>query len=103
MKWLRETYKKLADHVGKILSGVGATLLSVDIAGYGDQMRGYAGQYLGDNAVKKVGLAIFVLLFIRTLYTGWKANQTAAALAAAPLPTKPPLVPEAPIAPAGGG
>lgn len=103
MKWLKKTYTTIANHVGKILSGLGAGLLSVDVAGYGDQMRNYAGQYLGENAVKKVGVAIFVLLFIRTLYTGWKAKQAQEALAAAPLPTKPSLVLEAPIAPAGGG
>src|SRR5579859_5025964 len=62
MKWLKTTYRKIADHVGKILSGIGAMLLSVDIAGYGSQMRDYAGQYLGPDAVKKIGLVIFALL-----------------------------------------
>jgi hypothetical protein len=107
MNWLRKTYRAIADHVGKILSGIGAALVSIDIAGYGDQMKQYAAQYLGDKSAQKVGVALFVLLFLRTLYTGWKANQNKAALATAtanaPALVPAPKVPEAPIAPAGGG
>jgi hypothetical protein len=95
MNTLKKIYTAVADHVGKILSGLGALLVSVDIAGYGDQMKQYAAQYLGASAAQKVGLSLFVLLFLRTLYTGWKAKQNTAALATATA--------EAPIAPAGGG
>lgn len=107
MKWLISTYKAIADHIGKILSGIGATLLSIDVAGYGDQLRTYAGQYLGENSVKKLGVAIFVLLFIRTIYTGWKSSQTKRALETAQAALPPvqftPVQPQAPINPAGGG
>lgn len=107
MKWLVATYKAIADHVGKILSGIGATLLSIDVAGYGDQLRTYASQYLGANSVKKLGVAIFVLLFIRTFYTGWKASQAKQALETAQAALPPvqitPVQPQAPINPAGGG
>jgi uncharacterized membrane protein YcjF (UPF0283 family) len=84
MNWLAKTYKTIANHIGKILSGAGAALLSIDVAGYGDQIRGYATQYgLGENAVKKIGIAIFVLLMARTWYAGWKMQQTKDALQAA--------------------
>jgi hypothetical protein len=107
MNWLKSTYTAIADHIGKILSGIGATLLSIDVAGYGDQLRAYAGQYLGENSVKKLGVVIFVLLFIRTLYTGWKASQSKQALETAQAALPPvqitPVQPQAPINPAGGG
>jgi hypothetical protein len=107
MNWIKSTYRAIADHVGKILSGIGATLLSIDVAGYGDQLRTYAGQYLGENSVKKLGVAIFVLLFIRTFYTGCKASQAKQALDTAQAALPPiqftPAEPQAPIKPAGGG
>jgi hypothetical protein len=107
LKNLKKTYRAIADHIGKLLSGIGALLVSVDIAGYGDQMKQYAAQYLGDKAGQKVGVAIFVLLFARTAYAGWKLNQAKAALATAtanaPALVPAPKVPEAPVAPAGGG
>lgn len=107
MNWLKKTYKSIANHIGKILSTGGAALFSFDISGYGDQIRSYAGQYLGDGADKKIGIVIFALLVARTWYTGWKAKQNTAALAVAtanaPALVPAPKVPEAPIAPAGGG
>lgn len=75
MKFFKKTYRSLVDHLGKFLSVVGGVLLSVDVAGYGAQLSSYAGQYLGADAVKKIGIGIFVLLFLRTLYTGYKAQQ----------------------------
>jgi hypothetical protein len=81
--WIKATYRSIVDHLGKLLSVIGGVLLSVDVAGYGAQLSNYAGQYLGANATKKIGIGIFVLLFLRTLYTGYKAQKAAAALAAA--------------------
>jgi hypothetical protein len=80
MNWLTKIYKLVSGEIGKILSAAGAALLSIDVAGYGDTIRTYAGQYLGANAVKKIGIGIFVLLAIRTAYTGWKGRQLTAAL-----------------------
>ncbi|MDB6104028.1 MAG: hypothetical protein JWO52_4027 [Gammaproteobacteria bacterium] len=76
MSWFKATYRSIADHLGKLLSVLGGMLLSVDVAGYGSQLSSYAGQYLGANATKKLGIVIFVLLFLRTLYTGYKARQS---------------------------
>lgn len=75
MNWLGKLYRTLVDHLGKLLSGAGAVLLSLDVAGYGDQIKQYALDYLGPNGAKKVGAALFILLFLRTAYTGWKSKQ----------------------------
>jgi hypothetical protein len=97
MSWIKKIYNKVAGHIGKIMGAAGAALLSADISGYGDQIRTYAGQYLGDNAVKKIGIAIFVLLTARTWYTGWKAKQVAAALLIAQAAPSPKVVVEIPL------
>ena len=75
MNWLKKTYRSIVDHLGKLLSAIGGVLLSADVAGYGAKASSYAGQYLGANAVKKIGIVIFVLLFLRTMYTGYKMRQ----------------------------
>lgn len=78
MNWLKKTYRALANHLGKILSGVGATLVGLDMAGMAGQIKDYAAQYLGDQPTKKIGMVLFALLFLRTLYTGIKAKTPAA-------------------------
>lgn len=75
MKAIGRTYRLIVDHLGKVLSGIGAGLMSLDLAGQADQIKHYADHYLGMKGAQRVGLALFVLLFIRTWYTGWKAQQ----------------------------
>lgn len=75
MNYLIRTYKVFAAHCGKILSTIGATFIGLDIAGMADQLKMFAGQYLGDKAAQKVGIALFLLLLARTTYTGMKAKQ----------------------------
>jgi hypothetical protein len=77
---IASAYRFVREHLGKLLSGIGAGLMSLDIAGQADQIKHYADHYLGFKGAQKVGTALFVLLFIRTAYTGWKANQLKARL-----------------------
>jgi len=80
---LKALYAKLKAHLGKLISGFGAFFISLDIAGYADGLKQYASQILGDKAAQKVGLVLFVLLILRTTWTGMQAK-------------KPPLPPPAP-------
>lgn len=68
-------YRKLADHIGKIIAGIGGTLLALDVAGQGDALKQAANDYLGQKGAQKIGLFLFVVAFGRFLYSGWKANQ----------------------------
>lgn len=75
MNFIIRVYKLIAAHCGKILSTIGATFIGLDIAGMADQLKMFAGQYLGEKAAQKFGVALFILLFLRTTYTGIKAKQ----------------------------
>lgn len=75
MNWLKRTYTKAVDNLGKVLSTFGATLIGLDIAGYADQVKLFAGQYLGDKAAQKVGMLLFLLLLARTTWTGMVAAR----------------------------
>lgn len=72
-------YRKIVDHLGKILSGLGASLVGIDLAGVAEPLKGFARDWLGPNGVKWVAAGLFLSLFLRTAYTGWKAKQDAAA------------------------
>jgi len=107
MNWLKSTYKRVAHNIGKIMASGGAALLSLDLAGYGDQIKTYASQYLGADGEKKVGLILFLLLLARTAYAGWKLKQTQEALATAQAALPPvqmtPVEPQSPIKAGAGG
>lgn len=68
-------YRKLADHVGKVIAAIGGTLLALDIAGQGDMLKQQANEFLGAKGAQKLGLLLFILAFARFLYAGYKANQ----------------------------
>jgi hypothetical protein len=104
MNVLKNIYTSIVNHLGKLLSTLGAVLFSVDITEYGDQLRAYAAQYLGPGADKKIGVVIFGLLIARTWYTGWKASQITAALSTVTIePPVPPILVPTESKPASGG
>lgn len=75
MNYLIRAYKYVADHIGKILSATGAMLMGLDISGEADQIKMFAGQFLGDKAAQWVGVTLFLLLLARTTYTGARLKQ----------------------------
>lgn len=68
-------YRKVVDHLGKVLSGLGASLVGIDLAGVAEPLKGFARDWLGPNGVKWVAAGLFLALFLRTAYTGWKSRQ----------------------------
>ncbi len=75
MNWLKCIYTKAVDHLGKLLSIAGATFIGLDVAGMADSIKAFAGEYLGDKAAQKVGMLLFLLLLLRTTYTGMVAQR----------------------------
>lgn len=73
---IKDVYTRAVDHMGKLLSGVGATLVSIDLAGVAEPAKQFARDALGPQGVKIVALGLFVALLIRTWYTGHKAAET---------------------------
>lgn len=71
MSWLQAIYGKVRDHFIKIVSAIGMTLVSLDLSGYSDGVKETAEQYLGANIAHKVGIALFVLLFLRASFVTW--------------------------------
>lgn len=71
MNWLKSTYRKLADHLTKVLGVIGAGIMSV-AAIDPDPIRIAAQTYLGAHAAAKVATALFVLVIFRGWYTGRK-------------------------------
>jgi hypothetical protein len=63
----------LSGHIGKIMSALGAVISVAAIAleDNAAQINDYARQYLTERWLHRVGVALFVLLFARTWYTGW--------------------------------
>lgn len=68
-------YKAIANHLTKVLGGVGAGLMGwlsiLDPA----QLRNDVQTYLGTHAAEKVAGVIFSLVVARGIYTGWKHDQ----------------------------
>lgn len=71
MNSLRNAYKIVSEHIGKILSAIGALILTVDVS----SVAGLAHQYLPEKAARYVGIGVFILLFFRTWYAGYKNQQ----------------------------
>lgn len=85
---IRATWQTFKDHMGKVISGVGATLVSIDILGVAEPLKNFARDALGPKGVKIVALGLFLALLARTWYTGRKAAQKAALPPPAPEATR---------------
>jgi len=72
---IKDVYQRAVDHMGKLLSAVGATLVSIDLAGVAEPLKQFAREALGAQGVKIVALGLFLALLIRTWYVGRKAAQ----------------------------
>lgn len=73
--WIVAAYKKVSDHIGKIIATIGGTLMMLDVAGQGDGLKSAANEFLGPKGAQKIGIFLFVVAFLRFLYTGYKENQ----------------------------
>ena len=71
MSWLTAIRDKLKEHFIKSLSAIGMALVSIDAAGYADQVKAYADQYLGGKASHYIGFALFALCFLRASFITW--------------------------------
>lgn len=76
MSTFTKAYRSIVDHMGKLLSALGASLVGIDLMGVAEPLKGFARDWLGPNGVKWVAAGLFLALFLRTAYTGWKAKQT---------------------------
>lgn len=65
-------YRWVVDHLGKVISGIGTGLVTIDIAGVAEPLKNFAREAFGAQGVKWVALGLFVALFARTAYTGFK-------------------------------
>lgn len=79
MSWFKKSYHYIVDHLTKALGVAGATLLGADATGYLEGVKAAALQYLPPDVAlqigKWVGITIFVAVFARGWYTGWKSKQ----------------------------
>jgi len=78
MKVLKKAYRWVADHLTKWLGVVGFGLMQLDP----DSIHTAALTYLDDHTVRMVGKWLFVLVFCRGLYTGWKSKRASMTLPA---------------------
>jgi len=72
---INSIYRKVADHIGKLIAGIGLMLMALDVAGQGEQLKQMANDYLGQKGAQKVGIFLFAIAFLRFLYAGYKAAQ----------------------------
>lgn len=103
---MKKVYRWIADHLTKLLGTIGASFMSIVAFIDPAVVREAAQTYLGQHAVAKIGIVLFVLVILRGWYTGMKANKAAAELATAQSNLPPVLVPpplDKPATPAGGG
>jgi len=107
MNWLKSTYRWVVDHLTKVIAAAGASFMSLVAFIDPAVVKEEAQNYLGDRWVAKIGIALFILAFIRGMYTGYKGKQVKAALDTAQAALPPvqitPVEPQAPIKPAGVG
>jgi hypothetical protein len=75
MKWLKSTYRLIADHLTKTLGALGTVLMGALALDPG-AIREAAQTYLGANAAAKIGGVLFALVIARGWYTGQKAKQS---------------------------
>lgn len=83
MKWLKSTYRSIADHLTKVIGAVGAAVMAAFTGLMGidpESVHNAAQNYLGQNAAAKIGGALFVLVILRGWYTGMKAKKAVANL-----------------------
>lgn len=104
---MKKIYRWIADHLTKLLGTVGASFMSIVAFIDPAVVREAAQTYLGEHAVAKIGIVLFVLVILRGWYTGYKAKQKEEALATAQAALPPvqiiPVVKPAPVQSSGGG
>lgn len=76
-------YRRIADHIGKIMSVSGAVITSaiLVVEDNAATIDGYARQYLSIRIAHWVSGGLFVLLFFRLWYAGYKNDQLKAQVA----------------------
>ena len=85
---MRKFITSIKTHIGAWLSTVGLALMSIDIAGYGQQIRDYALQYY-PKAGSLIGAVLFALLLLRTLFVAYKLRQAGVSVPGVNAPTPP--------------
>lgn len=84
-------YRKVTDHLTKLLGLAGATAMAASEWIDPDSVMGAATQFLHDpHWVKRIGTALFVLIIARGWWTGRQVKQLKAAIA----PPSPPGAPQ---------
>lgn len=91
MKWLKKTYRWIADHLTKAIGVIGATLLGADATGYLEGVKATALQYLPPNIATQIGkwtgITLFVVVVLRGWYTGSKFERKKADVLPPPDPS----------------
>ena len=73
-------WRFVADHATKALGAAGAAVMAGSEWIDPDAVMGAAGRFLQDaHLIKRIGLALFVLVFLRGIYTARKYKQLKAA------------------------
>src|SRR5215472_11838747 len=62
-------------HIITILSTTSATILSLDLVGMADGLRHFAHDYLGPRGAQKVGVALFALIAVRSVFFTWNMRR----------------------------
>lgn len=81
MKWLKNAYRTVVDHLTKALGIVGMVVMSAIAAINAESIMAAAqtySAYLGAGVVTKIGWVMFLLVTLRGWYTGYKAKLAAA-------------------------
>jgi hypothetical protein len=87
---VQAAYRFIVDHLTKTLGALGGicmTLAAIDPA----PIRAAASSFLGQQYAAKIGAALFGLVILRGWYTGSKAKDAAATLAALQAQIAPPV------------
>jgi hypothetical protein len=80
--WWRRTYKRISDHIGKIMAIAGTivTTVATVLTDNSAMIEEGARNYLTVKWLHYVGLALFLLLLVRVTWTGIVNNRLKAAL-----------------------
>jgi hypothetical protein len=72
---LVRAYRVVVDHLGKLMATVGGTLISLDLAGYGQQVKAAVQQDLGPKWAHYVAIGFCVAMGARFLWAGLLAQK----------------------------
>jgi hypothetical protein len=72
--WHKRVYRSVTDHLTKWLGVVGAAFMAL-VAIDPTQVQAAARLYLSPAWIKGIGIVLFIAVFLRGWYTGWKAKQ----------------------------